>query len=405
VHRRYNPEGISSYNIVPGLMGVILTMTMIMMTALAVTREVERGTMENLLATPVRPLEVMLGKLLPFVVIGNIQVLVILLAASTIFQVPLVGSLTLLLLISQAFIMANLAVGISVSTAVGNQMQAMQSTFFFFLPSILLSGFMFPFRGMPEWAQAIGNVLPLTHYLRLVRGILLKGNGIAEVWVKSMVVIAVSSRDRIGSRRVGVEVVAGEAQVDVVEGRATDGQGGDGDAAVLDRVAHRCGPVLGDGDGHGRADGEALLLVHAGPAQVVEGLAAATGHPQLDDGAGERGDQPGRRVDGDDPATVDDRDPVAQALGLVEQVGGEDDGHPGAVPQPGDQIEEVGPDARVEPDGRFVQEEDARTREQGAADLEPAALAAAVGPDGSVHDRPEIEPVDEVVHCPDGLGA
>jgi ABC-2 type transport system permease protein len=153
-----------------------------MMTALAVTREVERGTMENLLATPVRPLEVMLGKLLPFVVIGNIQVLVILLAASTIFQVPLVGSLTLLMAISQAFIMANLAVGITISTAVGNQMQAMQSTFFFFLPSILLSGFMFPFRGMPEWAQTIGNVLPLTHYLRLVRGILLKGNGIAEVW-------------------------------------------------------------------------------------------------------------------------------------------------------------------------------------------------------------------------------
>jgi ABC-2 type transport system permease protein len=182
IHRRYNPEGISSYNIVPGLMGVILTMTMIMMTALAVTREVERGTMENLLATPVRPFEVMLGKLLPFVVIGNIQVFVILLAASTIFQAPLVGSLALLMAISQAFIMANLAVGITVSTAVGNQMQAMQATFFFFLPSILLSGFMFPFRGMPDWAQAIGNVLPLTHYLRLVRGILLKGNGIAEVW-------------------------------------------------------------------------------------------------------------------------------------------------------------------------------------------------------------------------------
>jgi ABC-2 type transport system permease protein len=182
VHRRYNPEGISTYNIVPGLMGVILTMTMIMMTALAVTREVERGTMENLLATPVLPLEVMLGKLLPFVVIGNIQVLVILLAAATIFKVPLVGSLALLLLLSQAFIMANLAVGISISTAVSNQMQAMQSGFFFFLPSILLSGFMFPFRGMPEWAQVIGNILPLTHFLRLVRGILLKGNGIAEVW-------------------------------------------------------------------------------------------------------------------------------------------------------------------------------------------------------------------------------
>jgi ABC-2 type transport system permease protein len=182
VHRRYNPEGTSAYNIVPGLMGVILTMTMIMMTALAVTRETERGTMENLLATPVRPLEVMLGKILPYVAIGNVQVGVILLAAAFLFEVPRVGSLLLLLLLTQAFILANLAVGITISTTARNQMQAMQMTLFFFLPSILLSGFMFPFRGMPVWAQTIGEVLPLTHFLRVVRGILLKGNGALDVW-------------------------------------------------------------------------------------------------------------------------------------------------------------------------------------------------------------------------------
>ena len=182
VHRRYNPEGISAYNIVPGLMGVILTMTMIMMTALAVTRENERGTMENLLATPVRPLEVMLGKILPYVAIGNVQVGVILLASALLFEVPMVGSLLLLLVLTQAFILANLAVGITISTTARNQMQAMQMTMFFFLPSILLSGFMFPFRGMPDWAQYIGEVLPLTHFLRVVRGILLKGNGVIGVW-------------------------------------------------------------------------------------------------------------------------------------------------------------------------------------------------------------------------------
>jgi ABC-2 type transport system permease protein len=182
VHRRYNPEGVSAYNIVPGLMGVILTMTMIMMTALAVTRETERGTMENLLATPVRPLEVMLGKILPYVAIGNVQVGVILLAAAYLFEVPMVGSLVLLLVLTQAFILANLAVGITISTTARNQMQAMQMTLFFFLPSILLSGFMFPFRGMPGWAQALGEALPLTHFLRVVRGILLKGNGALDVW-------------------------------------------------------------------------------------------------------------------------------------------------------------------------------------------------------------------------------
>ncbi len=182
LQRRYNPEGITQYNIVPGLMGVILTMTMIMMTALGVTREIERGTMENLLATPVRPLEVMLGKIAPYVAIGYVQVAVILSAAKWIFGVPFVGSLSLLLLAILVFIAANLAVGATISSAARNQTQAMQLTFFFFLPSLLLSGFMFPFRGMPQWAQTIGQALPLTHFLRLVRGIMLKGNTLAETW-------------------------------------------------------------------------------------------------------------------------------------------------------------------------------------------------------------------------------
>jgi len=176
VHRRYNPEGITAYNIVPGLMGVVLTMTMIMMTSIAMTRERERGTMENLLATPVRPFEVMAGKIVPYILIGYVQVVVILAAAKLLFQVPMVGSLVLLSAILVLFIATNLAVGFTFSTLARNQMQAMQMTFFFFLPSMLLSGFMFPFRGMPGWAQAIGEILPLTHFLRIVRGILLKGN-------------------------------------------------------------------------------------------------------------------------------------------------------------------------------------------------------------------------------------
>ncbi|NHZ33706.1 ABC transporter permease [Massilia rubra] len=179
--RRYNPEGLTRYNIVPGLMGVILTMTMVMMTALAMTRERERGTMENLLATPVSPLEVMIGKIVPYILIGYIQVGVILLASWLVFDVPMVGSLALLSGALVLFIAANLAIGFTFSTIARNQMQAMQLTFFFFLPSMLLTGFMFPFRGMPGWAQAIGEVLPLTHFLRITRGIMLKGNGLAEV--------------------------------------------------------------------------------------------------------------------------------------------------------------------------------------------------------------------------------
>jgi ABC-2 type transport system permease protein len=182
IQRRFNPEGLTQYNIVPGLMGVILTMTMIMMTALAITREVERGTMENLLATPVRPLEVMLGKILPYVLIGLVQVGVILIAAKLLFEVPFIGSAGWLFLGILVFIAANLSVGITISSVARNQTQAMQMTFFFFLPSILLSGFMFPFRGMPNWAQNIGELLPLTHFIRLIRGIMLKGNNVLEMW-------------------------------------------------------------------------------------------------------------------------------------------------------------------------------------------------------------------------------
>jgi ABC-2 type transport system permease protein len=181
VHRRYNPEGITQYNIVPGLMGVILTMTMVMGTGLAMTRERERGTLENLLATPVKPLEVALGKIVPNIMVGYIQVGLILLAAYFVFHVPMLGSLPLLLACVLAFVFANLAVGFTFSTLAKNQMQAMQMTMFFFLPNMMLSGFMFPFRGMPGWAQAIGEALPLTHFLRIVRGVLLKGNGLAEI--------------------------------------------------------------------------------------------------------------------------------------------------------------------------------------------------------------------------------
>ncbi len=181
IHGLHNPEGITQYNIVPGLMGVILTMTMIMITGLAITRERERGTMENLLAMPTRPMEVLVGKILPYIIFGYLQVGVILVAARILFGVPFLGSLPLLLGAALVFITANLAMGITFSTIAANQLQAMQLTFFFFLPSILLSGFMFPFRGMPIWAQWIGQMLPLTHFLRIVRGVLLKGSGIDVV--------------------------------------------------------------------------------------------------------------------------------------------------------------------------------------------------------------------------------
>ena len=181
VHRRYNPEGITQYNIVPGLLGVILQMTMVMMTAIALTREVERGTMENLLAMPLQPVEIMTGKIAPYIGIGAVQVTVILTVAKLLFGVPFIGSLTLLLVSILVYIIALVLLGYSFSTLARSQMQAMQLTFFFFLPSILLSGFMFPFSGMPRWAQAIGEVLPLTHFLRIVRGIMLKGAGLSDI--------------------------------------------------------------------------------------------------------------------------------------------------------------------------------------------------------------------------------
>ena len=179
-HQHYNPESISQYNIVPGLMGVMLTMTMVMITALAITRERERGTMENLLSTPAHPGEVLIGKIIPYITVGYIQITLILVAAKLVFGVPMVGSVPLLLGLALLFILANLAVGITFSTVAKNQLQAMQMAMFFFLPSLLLSGYMFPFRGMPQWAQSIGECLPLTHFLRVVRGILLKGNGLTE---------------------------------------------------------------------------------------------------------------------------------------------------------------------------------------------------------------------------------
>ena len=181
IHRRYNPEGLTRYNIVPGLIGTILTMTMVMLTSLAMTRERERGTMENLLATPVRPFEVMVGKITPYIIIGYVQLVVIILAAVLLFEVPIVGSFALLMGVIGLFMLANLGVGFTFSTLASNQLQAMQMTFFFFLPSMLLSGFMFPFRGMPPWAQALGEVLPLTHFLRAVRAIMLKGANFGEI--------------------------------------------------------------------------------------------------------------------------------------------------------------------------------------------------------------------------------
>lgn len=182
IHRRYNPEAITSYNIVPGLLGVILSMTLVMMTSLGVTREYERGTMESLLATPARPIEVMIGKLAPYVVVGILQTAVILMLARALFGVPMAGGWTALALGVVLFIVGSLALGFLISTVARTQLQAMQMSFFYIFPSILLSGFMFPFRGMPGWAQALGSVIPVTHFLRVVRGALLKGLDAAELW-------------------------------------------------------------------------------------------------------------------------------------------------------------------------------------------------------------------------------
>jgi len=181
-HLLYNPESITQYNIVPGLLAVILTMSMVLMTCLALTRERERGTYENLLAMPATALEIMIGKITPNIVIGAVQATIVLLLARFIFHVPMIGSLNLLAGALAVFIVANLAVGYTFSTIAQNQLQAMQMTMFFVLPAILLSGFAFPFMGMPHWAQWIGEALPATHFLRIIRGILLKNNGLTEIW-------------------------------------------------------------------------------------------------------------------------------------------------------------------------------------------------------------------------------
>ena len=179
-HARYNPAAVTSLNIVPGLVGTILTMTMLIFTALSVTREIERGTMESLLAMPITPLEIMLGKIIPYIIVGFVQATLIVGTGVLLFGVPILGSVTLLAALSTLFITANLSIGYTFSTIAQNQLQAVQMSLMFFLPNILLSGFMFPFAGMPLWAQWIGEALPLTHYIRIVRAIMLKGAGIAD---------------------------------------------------------------------------------------------------------------------------------------------------------------------------------------------------------------------------------
>ena len=181
-HAVYNPESITRYNIVPGLLGVVLVMTLSFIAGSCITKEREKGTMEHLLSTPVRPLEVMFGKITPFIVVGYIQMALVLLVSRFLFQVPIYGSITLLVILSLPFIAANLAVGLTFSSLAKSQLQATQMSTFYFLPSFLLSGFMFPFKGMPLWAQYVGNLLPLTHFLRITRGIILKGNTLTLLW-------------------------------------------------------------------------------------------------------------------------------------------------------------------------------------------------------------------------------
>jgi ABC-2 type transport system permease protein len=205
VHRRYNPAGITAFNIVPALLGIILTMTMVMITSIALTRETERGTMENLLATPVRPLEVMIGKTTPYVFVGAIQVAIVLLVATLLFRIPFSGDFLAFLAAAALFIFANLMLGYLISTVAKTQMQAMQMTFFIFLPSMLLSGFMFPFAAMPSWAQAIGEALPITHFLRIVREVVLKGAGfpdiVGDLWPLALILLVLASLALLRFRR------------------------------------------------------------------------------------------------------------------------------------------------------------------------------------------------------------
>ncbi len=205
LQRRYNPAGITQYNIIPGLLGIILTMTMTLMTAVALTRETERGTMENLLAMPARPVEVMIGKVAPYVLVGYIQIIVVLNAGRILFDIPFEGSKILFLWVSTLYILVNLLIGFLFSTVARTQMQAMQMMVFLLLPQILLSGFMFPFRGMPLWAQWLGEILPATHYMRLVRGIMLKGSDradlLADIWPLLALIAVVSILAMVRYRR------------------------------------------------------------------------------------------------------------------------------------------------------------------------------------------------------------
>ncbi len=205
LHRRYNPAAITQYNIIPGLLAIILTMTMTLMTAVALTRESERGTMENLLAMPARPIEVLIGKVSPYVMVGYIQILVVLAAGQILFAIPFAGSKILFFVISTLYILANLLIGFLFSTVARTQMQAMQMMVFFLLPQILLSGFMFPFRGMPHWAQMIGEVLPATHFMRLTRAIMLKGaeasDLFADIWPLLALLLGVSALALLRYRR------------------------------------------------------------------------------------------------------------------------------------------------------------------------------------------------------------
>jgi ABC-2 type transport system permease protein len=189
-HARYNPAASSRLNIVPGLVGTILTMTMLIFTALSVTREIERGTMESLLSMPIKPVEIMFGKIIPYVIVGFIQASLIIGIGVFLFGVPVLGSMSMLALLTTLFITTNLSIGYTFSTIVQNQLQAMQLSMMFFLPSILLSGFMFPFMGMPVWAQYVGEGLPLTHYIRIVRAIMLKGATIQNLQYDTIALIA-----------------------------------------------------------------------------------------------------------------------------------------------------------------------------------------------------------------------
>jgi len=182
VHRLYNPEGFTRYNIVPGLIGIVLTLTGVIMTALALTRELERGTMENLLSMPVRPLEVMIGKILPYILIAYVQSGIIIVAAKMLFGIPILGSIPMLLVALMIFIVCNLALGFTISAVAKNQMQALQMSFMVILPSVMLTGFIFPFKGMPLWAQYIGHGIPMTYFNRIIRGIMLKGSDFTELW-------------------------------------------------------------------------------------------------------------------------------------------------------------------------------------------------------------------------------